>query len=165
MRGNACADTLLDNLTVEEMLMYTAELKCELRESLGAKREKVAAIIDQLALGGCRGVRIGNALQRGISGARYLLCDTNFIISLLIHASSSPRWLGALQQLFIDSFPSLPVLPLSPPVTCQTQRIRIIPYALIPGSHRPAFPACSSNSTKEQLFRQPFSLSSFISAV
>ncbi|KAK9904972.1 hypothetical protein WJX75_006687 [Coccomyxa subellipsoidea] len=83
-------DTLLDNLTVEEMLMYTAELKCELRESLGAKREKVAAIIDQLALGGCRGVRIGNALQRGISGGQ---CKrTNIGIALV----TNPR------VLFLD---------------------------------------------------------------
>ena len=65
-------DTLLDNLTVEEMLMYTAELKCPMSESLASKREKVGSIIDQLALGGCRGVRIGNTLARGISGA-YLI--------------------------------------------------------------------------------------------
>lgn len=52
------------------MLMYTAELKCALSEKLAAKRAKVDSIIDQLALGGCRGVRIGNALNRGISGAR-----------------------------------------------------------------------------------------------
>ncbi len=66
------ADTLLDNLTVEEMLMYTAELKCPLSESLASKREKVASIIDQLALGGCRGVRIGNTLNRGISGVHLI---------------------------------------------------------------------------------------------
>lgn len=37
----ARADTLLDNLTVEEMLLYTAELKCPLSEPLAAKRKKV----------------------------------------------------------------------------------------------------------------------------
>ncbi|EIE18756.1 ABC family transporter: multidrug, partial [Coccomyxa subellipsoidea C-169] len=63
-------DTLLDNLTVDEMLMYTAELKCALSEKLAAKRAKVDSIIDQLALGGCRGVRIGNGLNRGISGGQ-----------------------------------------------------------------------------------------------
>ncbi|CAL8464409.1 g3944 [Coccomyxa elongata] len=83
-------DTLLDNLTVEEMLMYTAELKCPLSESLASKREKVASIIDQLALGGCRGVRIGNTLNRGISGGQ---CKrTNIGIALV----TNPR------VLFLD---------------------------------------------------------------
>lgn len=34
---------------------------------------QVSAILEQLALTGCRGVRIGNALNRGISGAMHNL--------------------------------------------------------------------------------------------
>ena len=64
----ASADTLLDNLTVEEMLMYTAEMKNPVRESLATKKAKVALVLEQLALTSCRNVKIGNALDRGISG-------------------------------------------------------------------------------------------------
>ena len=63
-----CADTLLDNLTVEEMLMYTAEMKNPVRESLATKKAKVALVLEQLALTSCRNVKIGNSLDRGISG-------------------------------------------------------------------------------------------------
>ena len=56
---------------------------------------------------------------------------------------SSPRGLDALQQLLPYSPPTLSVLTLSPPVTCQTLRIQVIPYALIPGAHRPASSAYS----------------------
>ncbi len=65
----ASADTLLDNLTVEEMLMYTAEMKNPVRESLATKKAKVALVLEQLALTSCRNVKIGNALDRGISGS------------------------------------------------------------------------------------------------
>ena len=65
------ADTLLENLTVKEMLMYTSELKNPMSESYRKKMAKVDVIIDQLALKGCAGVRIGSALQRGISGAHH----------------------------------------------------------------------------------------------
>ena len=64
----AHADTLLDNLTVEEMLMYTAEMKNPVRESLATKKAKVALVLEQLALMSYRNVKIGNALDRGISG-------------------------------------------------------------------------------------------------
>lgn len=50
--------------------MYTAEMKNPVQESLASKRAKVALVIEQLALDSCRRVRIGNALDRGISGAR-----------------------------------------------------------------------------------------------
>ena len=62
------ADTLLDNLTVYEMLAYTAELKNPMKEPFEKKRAKVEMVIQQLGLNGCRGVRIGNPLARGISG-------------------------------------------------------------------------------------------------
>ena len=67
---SALADTLLDNLTVYEMLAYTAELKNPMEEPFEKKRAKVEMVIQQLGLSGCRGVRIGSTLARGISGAR-----------------------------------------------------------------------------------------------
>ena len=62
------ADTLLDNLTVREMLLYTAELKNPSSVPLQAKAARVDAVLSQLALWDCRDVRIGSALARGISG-------------------------------------------------------------------------------------------------
>lgn len=67
------ADTLLDNLTVYEMLAYTSELKNPMAEPFEKKRAKVEMVINQLGLNGCRGVRIGNPLARGISGDPSLL--------------------------------------------------------------------------------------------
>ncbi len=63
------ADTLLENLTVYEMLAYTAELKNPMSEPFEKKVAKVENVIQQLGLSGCRGVRIGSTLSRGISGA------------------------------------------------------------------------------------------------
>ena len=63
-------DTLLDNLTVEEMLLYTAELKNPLSTPHAAKVARVASVIDQLALAQCRNVRIGSKLARGVSGGQ-----------------------------------------------------------------------------------------------
>jgi len=65
----ARADTLIDNLTVHDMLLYTAELKLRASVPLAVKRQRVDGLIEQLALGACRDVRIGDAMQRGISGA------------------------------------------------------------------------------------------------
>lgn len=62
------ADTLLDNLTVYEQLLYTSELKNSQKESLARKKERVDLILDQLALDRCKDVTIGSALKRGISG-------------------------------------------------------------------------------------------------
>ena len=68
-----CTDTLVDNLTVKEMLMYTAELKLPMSQSIEEKRERVKHIIELLALLPCQNRRIGNAMQRGISGGFQLL--------------------------------------------------------------------------------------------
>ena len=68
------ADTLIPNLTVLEMMMYTIELKLERQIPLSKKRAKVEAVIDQLNLKGCQGVRIGNSENRGISGQDFLTC-------------------------------------------------------------------------------------------
>mmetsp|Transcript_90016 Transcript_90016/g.280160 ORF Transcript_90016/g.280160 Transcript_90016/m.280160 type:complete len:621 (+) Transcript_90016:92-1954(+) len=63
-------DTLVGELTVEQMLMYTAELK--LPRSLGrdGKRHRVDEVIDILRLEKCRSTVIGNQLRRGISGGQ-----------------------------------------------------------------------------------------------
>lgn len=49
--------------------MYTAEMKNPVRDSLASKKAKVALVMEQLALTSCKSVKIGNALDRGISGA------------------------------------------------------------------------------------------------
>ena len=67
---HACADTLVDVLTVEEMLLYTAELKRPLREGTASKKRAVGALIEDLNLSGCRATRIGNSMHRGISGGQ-----------------------------------------------------------------------------------------------
>jgi ABC-type multidrug transport system ATPase subunit len=67
---HARADTLVDVLTVEEMLMYTAELKRPLRESTKSKKQAVDALVEDLNLAGCRATRIGNSMHRGISGGQ-----------------------------------------------------------------------------------------------
>lgn len=66
--GVACADALIENLTVYEMLIYTAELKIPNTQSFQQKKDKVDAVINQLALNTCKNVRIGSTLSRGISG-------------------------------------------------------------------------------------------------
>jgi len=66
----ARADALVENLTVFEMLLYTAEMKVDMRVPFRAKCRKVQAVVDQLALNTCRDTRIGSQVARGISGAR-----------------------------------------------------------------------------------------------
>jgi ABC-type multidrug transport system ATPase subunit len=83
-------DTLLPMLTVEEMLMYTAELKRPLSESRVDKRRAVEELLDKLALSDCRRVRIGDPLVKGISGGQAK--RTNIGIALV----TSPR------VLFLD---------------------------------------------------------------
>lgn len=63
-------DTLLDILTVQEMLMYTAELKRSVKEPLEKKKQEVDKLINKLALESCKNTKIGNALKRGISGGQ-----------------------------------------------------------------------------------------------
>jgi hypothetical protein len=63
-------DTLLGSLTVQEMLMYTAELKRPVAESRQEKQAAVEELLDVLGLVGCRDVKIGNPLVKGISGGQ-----------------------------------------------------------------------------------------------
>ncbi|CAL5220797.1 g2870 [Coccomyxa viridis] len=82
-------DTLVDNLTVQEMLLYTAEMKLEMVVSMAEKREKVEDLLKQLALDGCRNVRIGSNMQRGISGTT--LCGQAKRCNIGIALLSDPR--------------------------------------------------------------------------
>lgn len=63
-------DTLLGILTVEEMLMYTAELKRPVDEPVESKREAVNKVLKKLALESCKGVTIGGQMSKGISGGQ-----------------------------------------------------------------------------------------------
>lgn len=63
-------DTLVGELTVEQMLMYTAELKLPRHVSKQDKQQRVNEVIAKLRLEKCRSTVIGNALQRGISGGQ-----------------------------------------------------------------------------------------------
>ena len=63
------ADTLLDNLTVYEMLAYTAELKNPMEEPFDKKRAKVEMVIQQLASLAAAACASAAPLARGISGA------------------------------------------------------------------------------------------------
>ena len=83
-------DTLLGILTVEEMLLYTAELKRPMSEPLASKKAAVEQLLDALALTPCRDVKIGNPLAKGISGGQAK--RTNIGIALI----TNPR------VLFLD---------------------------------------------------------------
>jgi len=63
-------DTLLGELTVDQMLMYTAEMKLPRSLQKEDKRKRVDSVISQLRLEKCRNTVIGNVLRRGISGGQ-----------------------------------------------------------------------------------------------
>ena len=77
-------DTLIGTLTVEEMLMYTAYLKRPVSEGRDSKQRAVDELLEQLGLQGCKDVKIGDNMSKGISGGqvRHLsvklvsLCDS-----------------------------------------------------------------------------------------
>ena len=62
-------------LTVQEMLLYTADLKRPLKEPSEAKRKAVKGMLTALGLEQCQDTTIGNALNRGISGGQ--VCGTS----------------------------------------------------------------------------------------
>ena len=79
---DAChADTLVDTLTVMEMLLYTAELKRPVDEKLHVKMARANELILLLGLTGCKDTRIGNSMMRGISGGQVCpgALDPNFL--------------------------------------------------------------------------------------
>ena len=63
-------DTLLGELSVDQMLMYTAEMKLPRSVSKAEKRKRVDSVISSLRLEKCRSTIIGNVLRRGISGGQ-----------------------------------------------------------------------------------------------
>ncbi|GLC39039.1 hypothetical protein PLESTB_001286600 [Pleodorina starrii] len=83
-------DTLLGDLTVREMLLYTAELKRPMEEPLADKRREVDVLLKRLALNDCADIKIGDPLSKGISGGQAK--RTNIGLALI----SSPR------VLFLD---------------------------------------------------------------
>jgi len=63
-------DTLIGELTVAQMLRYTAELKLPPDTSEAAKEKRVNAVMEKLGLTTCMDTTIGNVLKRGISGGQ-----------------------------------------------------------------------------------------------
>ena len=63
-------DTLVGELTVKQMLMYTAELRLPTTLSAADKLSRVDEVISKLGLGVCENTVIGSPLQRGISGGQ-----------------------------------------------------------------------------------------------
>lgn len=84
------ADTLVPNLTVKEMLMYTCEMKSPVSEGLESKRARVDQAIQALGLQPCSDVLIGGYARRGISGGQ--LKRANIGIALVVNP----------QVLFLD---------------------------------------------------------------
>lgn len=98
-------DTLVDNLTVYEMLLYTAELKRPMSEPLASKRGAVDVLLQRLALEKCRDTRIGSTLKRGISGGQAK--RTNVGIALI----TNPRVLFLDEPTTgLDSYTSIEVM-------------------------------------------------------
>lgn len=63
-------DTLVGELTVEQMLAYTAALKLPASVTSDERTERVNEVIARLDLESCRNTIIGSALVRGISGGQ-----------------------------------------------------------------------------------------------
>jgi len=78
-------DTLIGELTVEQMLMYTAELKLPRGISREEKKQRVNIVIENLRLSKCRQTVIGNVLKRGISGGQAK--RVNIALSLITQPS------------------------------------------------------------------------------
>lgn len=63
-------DTLIGELTVKQMLMYTAELKLPTTATRQEKEARVSEVLLKLGLDDCADTVIGNQLKRGISGGQ-----------------------------------------------------------------------------------------------
>jgi ATP-binding cassette subfamily G (WHITE) protein 2 len=61
---------MVGELTVRDMLMYTAELRLPTTVSTADKKKCVDEVIDQLGLRVCENTVIGSPLQRGVSGGQ-----------------------------------------------------------------------------------------------
>jgi len=74
-------DTLLGVLSVRNMILYQAQLKCDRSESFESQSARVDALIEELGLSSCAHVMIGDSLNRGISGGQAK--RTNIAIALV----------------------------------------------------------------------------------
>ena len=74
-------DTLLASLTVKEMLNYWAELRARNEDERVEILARVPGIIDDLNLGECADVVVGDSLSRGISGGQAK--RTNLALALI----------------------------------------------------------------------------------
>ena len=63
-------DTLVDNLTVKQMLAYTSMMKLPHTKSTAEKKDAVERIIAKMNLEKCADTVIGNSSNRGISGGQ-----------------------------------------------------------------------------------------------
>jgi ABC-type multidrug transport system ATPase subunit len=61
-------DILFPNLTVFETIMYSAKLRIPRTFSIEEKTDRVNKVILMLGLEGCRNTKIGDSINRGISG-------------------------------------------------------------------------------------------------
>ena len=61
-------DTLMDSLTVQETLMYSALMRLPPRMSMEEKRGRVAQVMDELGIAHLAGRRVGGGKSRGLSG-------------------------------------------------------------------------------------------------
>lgn len=76
-------DTLLDILTVREMLLYTAEMKRPVEEPISVKEAVVDKYIEVLGLEVCKDTKIGNNMNRGISGGQAK--RTNVALAMVVN--------------------------------------------------------------------------------
>ena len=66
--------------------------RCALAEPLAAKRQRVAALIERLALQSCADTTIGDALSRGISGGQASLIVLTWCLHELTGADGVAAW-------------------------------------------------------------------------
>ena len=78
-------DTLVGELTVKQMLMYTAALRLPLALTAEQRRARVDEVISSLDLTSCEDTIIGNVLKRGISGGQAK--RVNIALSLITRPS------------------------------------------------------------------------------
>jgi len=78
-------DTLVGELSVRDMLMYTAELRLPTTLSTDDKSARVSEVLATLGLEACANTVIGSPLQRGISGGQ--LKRTNIGLALITKPS------------------------------------------------------------------------------
>lgn len=61
-------DICMGNLTVEENILFSANLRLPPQTTVVERRKRVAEVIQQLGLSACANTRMGTELERGVSG-------------------------------------------------------------------------------------------------